>query len=65
MSTRYFLELRPVPDGPDDLGREPVVRVRKLLKSAGRSLGLRCTRIAAKPSDEHAKLLLAEGLEKL
>jgi len=65
MSTRYFLELRPVPDGPDDLGREPVIRVRKLLKIAGRLLGLRCTRIAGKPSEEHAKLLLIEGLERL
>lgn len=62
--TRYFLELRPAPDGPDHLVREPVVRVRALLKIAGRRYGLRCTRIAAKPSEEHAKLLLSEGLEK-
>lgn len=64
MSTRYFLELRPVPDGPDELGREPIVRLRKLLKTANR-LGLSCARGAYKPSDEHAKLLLIEGLEKL
>lgn len=37
----YTLTLRPEPDGPDRLGREPVQRLRGLLKLALRRFGLR------------------------
>lgn len=39
---RYVVELRPEPAGRDRWGREPTVRLRLLLKIAGRGLGLRC-----------------------
>ncbi|MCW5777745.1 MAG: hypothetical protein KIS87_15015 [Phycisphaeraceae bacterium] len=42
---RFVVELRADPQGRDRFGREPSVRLRLLLKLAGRGLGLRCTAV--------------------
>lgn len=39
---RFILTLRPVPAGRDRLGRDPLYRMRLLLKRIWRDLGFRC-----------------------
>ena len=39
------LHMRPEPDGPDALGREPAYRLKFVLKRLLRSAGWRCVRI--------------------
>ena len=38
----FILTLRPVPPGEDRLGRDPLYRLRLLLKPVWRDLGFRC-----------------------
>ena len=46
-----ILRFRPVPDGVDHLGRDPMYRTKLLLKRALRCFGLRCVQIdQAKPA---------------
>lgn len=48
---RYIIELVPI---NDRLGRDPIVRVRQLLKLALRGMGLRCVAIREAPAQPEA-----------
>lgn len=43
----FVLTLRPVPTGPDHLGREPLYRMKRFLKRLLRDCGMRCVEFRA------------------
>lgn len=45
----FELRLRPLPDGRDGLGRDPIYRLRGVLKELGRRYGFQCTFIRELP----------------
>jgi len=49
---RIRLVLRPVPQGPDQHGRDPWYRLKVLLKRAWRAHGLQCLSAVAVEDDE-------------
>jgi hypothetical protein len=46
-----MIDLKAEPDGADAHGREPVIRLRMLLKAALRRYGFRCTHIRETADD--------------
>ena len=46
------LTLRPEPDGTDERGCDPIIRLRALLKIMLRRFGWRCTRIGSAGIDD-------------
>jgi len=51
-SQHYIVELKAEPPGRDRHGIEPIVRLRRFLKRALRSLGLRCISVRTKETDK-------------
>jgi hypothetical protein len=50
--TLYVVTLRAIPDGRDRLGRDGAYRLKRFLKVALRSFGLRAIKVEAVPSDD-------------
>lgn len=56
-----MIEIVPEPDGRDHLGREPIYRLKRFLKTALRAYGLRATSRTEAPDDTETRLREAGG----